>query len=84
APLPYLATLCNTLGRNTSLFATTLSKSKLKMRLLSFTLLKTNYQLADIFTKALARECFEFLINRLDMQSITPEELKRLAESDEE
>ncbi|GKC85556.1 hypothetical protein Tco_1141273, partial [Tanacetum coccineum] len=46
--------------------------------------LKTNYQLADIFTKALARECFEFQINRLGMQSITPEELKRLGESDEE
>ncbi|GKA09462.1 hypothetical protein Tco_0688793 [Tanacetum coccineum] len=40
--------------------------------------------LADIFTKALARERFKFLINRLGMQSITPEELKRLAESDEE
>ncbi|GJU26496.1 retrovirus-related pol polyprotein from transposon TNT 1-94 [Tanacetum coccineum] len=40
--------------------------------------------IADIFTKALARELFEFLINRLGMQSITPEELKRLAESDKE
>ncbi|GKC51864.1 retrovirus-related pol polyprotein from transposon TNT 1-94 [Tanacetum coccineum] len=28
---------------------------------------KNAYQLADIFTKALARECFEFLINRLGM-----------------
>ncbi|GJS74251.1 retrotransposon protein, putative, unclassified [Tanacetum coccineum] len=45
---------------------------------------KTDYQLADIFTKALARECFEFLINRLGMQSFTPKQLKRLAESDEE
>ncbi|GKE11008.1 hypothetical protein Tco_1414559 [Tanacetum coccineum] len=45
---------------------------------------KTDYQLANIFTKALARERFEFLINRLNMQSITPEVLKRLAESDEE
>ncbi|GJR52022.1 hypothetical protein Tco_1402543 [Tanacetum coccineum] len=45
---------------------------------------KTYYQLTDIFTKALARERFEFLIKRLSMQSITPEELKLLAESDEE
>nr|GEX33607.1 retrovirus-related Pol polyprotein from transposon TNT 1-94 [Tanacetum cinerariifolium] len=45
---------------------------------------QTDYQLSDIFTKALARERFEFLINHLDMQSITPEQLKRLAESDEE
>ncbi|GJS66212.1 retrovirus-related pol polyprotein from transposon TNT 1-94 [Tanacetum coccineum] len=45
---------------------------------------KTDYQLADIFTKALARERFEFLINRLGMQSITSKELNRLAESDKE
>ncbi|GJW62361.1 retrovirus-related pol polyprotein from transposon TNT 1-94 [Tanacetum coccineum] len=44
---------------------------------------KTAYQLADIFTKALRREKFEFLLNRLGMQSITSEELKRLAEPDE-
>ncbi|GJZ72025.1 hypothetical protein Tco_0635876 [Tanacetum coccineum] len=40
---------------------------------------KTAYQLANIFTKSLAQECFEFLINRLGMQSITPKELKLLA-----
>ncbi|GJV51442.1 retrovirus-related pol polyprotein from transposon TNT 1-94 [Tanacetum coccineum] len=40
--------------------------------------------LADIFTKALARERFEFLIKCLGMKSITPEELKHLTESDEE
>ncbi|GJX26442.1 hypothetical protein Tco_0232738, partial [Tanacetum coccineum] len=45
---------------------------------------KTSYQLADIFTKALARERFKFLINRLGMQSIMPKELKSLAESEEE
>ncbi|GKB85459.1 retrovirus-related pol polyprotein from transposon TNT 1-94 [Tanacetum coccineum] len=44
---------------------------------------KTTYQLADIF-KALARECYEFLVKRLGMQSITPKELKHLAESDED
>ncbi|GJS63454.1 hypothetical protein Tco_0678018 [Tanacetum coccineum] len=41
---------------------------------------KTAYQLADIFTKALARERFKFLVKHLGMQSITPEELKLLAE----
>ncbi|GJX26361.1 retrovirus-related pol polyprotein from transposon TNT 1-94, partial [Tanacetum coccineum] len=34
------------------------------------------YQLADIFTKALARERIEFLINKLGMQSFTSETLK--------
>ncbi|GJR83547.1 hypothetical protein Tco_0154332, partial [Tanacetum coccineum] len=37
------------------------------------------YQLADIFTKSLARERIEFLINKLGMQSFTPETLKQLA-----
>ncbi|GJV84801.1 hypothetical protein Tco_1524699, partial [Tanacetum coccineum] len=46
--------------------------------------IKTAYQLVDIFNKALARERFEFLVKRLGMQSITPEELKLLAEEDEE
>ncbi|GKC14130.1 hypothetical protein Tco_1010912 [Tanacetum coccineum] len=45
---------------------------------------KTKYQLANIFTKALARERFVFLLNRLGMQSMTPKTLKRLVESDEE
>nr|GEU29108.1 hypothetical protein [Tanacetum cinerariifolium] len=44
---------------------------------------KTDYQLVDIFIKALAKERFEFLIKRIGMQRITPEEMKRLAESDE-
>ncbi|GKE57108.1 retrovirus-related pol polyprotein from transposon TNT 1-94 [Tanacetum coccineum] len=45
---------------------------------------KTEYQLANIFTKALARERFEFLPSRLRMKSMTLETLKRLAESNEE
>ncbi|GKE22375.1 copia protein [Tanacetum coccineum] len=59
-------------------------KEEVKNRVVELYFVKTDYQLADIFTKALARERFEFLINRLGMQSITPEELKCLAESDEE
>ncbi|GJR44981.1 retrovirus-related pol polyprotein from transposon TNT 1-94 [Tanacetum coccineum] len=44
----------------------------------------TDYQLADIFTKALPRERFEFLLPRLGMKSMTPETLKRLQEGEEE
>ncbi|GJY42862.1 retrovirus-related pol polyprotein from transposon TNT 1-94 [Tanacetum coccineum] len=42
------------------------------------------YQLADIFTKALARERIEFLINKLGMRSFTPETLKQLADEVDE
>nr|GEU86054.1 hypothetical protein [Tanacetum cinerariifolium] len=36
----------------------------------------TEYQLADLFTKALGRDRIEFLINKLGMRSFTPETLK--------
>ncbi|GJU16956.1 hypothetical protein Tco_1144922 [Tanacetum coccineum] len=45
---------------------------------------RTEYQLADIFTKALGRERLEFLINKLGMRSMSPETLKSLAEEEEE
>ncbi|GJS42837.1 retrovirus-related pol polyprotein from transposon TNT 1-94 [Tanacetum coccineum] len=44
----------------------------------------TEYQLADIFTKALCRERIEFLINKMGMRSFTPETLKLLADEAEE
>ncbi|GJY21990.1 hypothetical protein Tco_0394556 [Tanacetum coccineum] len=43
-----------------------------------------NYQLANIFTKALGRERIEFLINKLGMRSFTPETLKQLADEVDE
>ncbi|GJW29971.1 putative reverse transcriptase domain-containing protein [Tanacetum coccineum] len=42
---------------------------------------KTDYQLADIFTKALPKERFDYLVHRLDMCSLSPQELKLLAKS---
>nr|GEV22144.1 hypothetical protein [Tanacetum cinerariifolium] len=40
--------------------------------------LNTDYQLADIFTKALGRERIKFLINKLGMRSFTLETLQQL------
>ncbi|GJY26017.1 hypothetical protein Tco_0400743 [Tanacetum coccineum] len=45
---------------------------------------RTEYQLADIFTKPLPRERFNFLIKKLGMRSMSPETLKRLAEETDE
>ncbi|GJV24277.1 hypothetical protein Tco_1376972 [Tanacetum coccineum] len=39
---------------------------------------RTEYQLADIFTKALPRERFEFILPRIGMKCMSPEILKRL------
>nr|GEX04035.1 hypothetical protein [Tanacetum cinerariifolium] len=44
----------------------------------------TEYQLVDIFTKALCKERIEFLINKLGMRSFTPETLQQLADETEE
>nr|GFA13672.1 retrovirus-related Pol polyprotein from transposon TNT 1-94 [Tanacetum cinerariifolium] len=42
---------------------------------------KTDYQLADIFTKALPADRFNYLVCRLGMRSLSPKELERLAKS---
>ncbi|GKE30386.1 hypothetical protein Tco_1445770 [Tanacetum coccineum] len=39
---------------------------------------RSEYQLADIFTKALPRERFEFILPRLGMKCMKPETLKSL------
>nr|GEX02848.1 ribonuclease H-like domain-containing protein [Tanacetum cinerariifolium] len=44
----------------------------------------TEYQLADLFTKALGRERIEFLINKLGMRSFTPATLKQLTDEVDE
>nr|GEX36764.1 hypothetical protein [Tanacetum cinerariifolium] len=44
----------------------------------------TEYQLADLFTKALGRDRIEFLINKLGMRSFTPDTLKQLTDEVDE
>nr|GEZ60159.1 uncharacterized mitochondrial protein AtMg00810-like [Tanacetum cinerariifolium]GEZ60289.1 uncharacterized mitochondrial protein AtMg00810-like [Tanacetum cinerariifolium]GEZ67199.1 uncharacterized mitochondrial protein AtMg00810-like [Tanacetum cinerariifolium] len=45
---------------------------------------RTEYQLADIFTKPLPKERFNFLIEKLGMRSMSPEMLKCLTEEEDE
>ncbi|GKB14111.1 retrovirus-related pol polyprotein from transposon TNT 1-94 [Tanacetum coccineum] len=45
---------------------------------------RTEYQLADIFTKPLPRERFNFLIEKLDMRSMSPDTLKCLTKEEDE
>nr|GEX79528.1 putative reverse transcriptase domain-containing protein [Tanacetum cinerariifolium] len=42
---------------------------------------KTDYQLADLFTKALPVDHFNYLVCRLGMHSLSPQELERLVKS---
>ncbi|GJV54233.1 retrovirus-related pol polyprotein from transposon TNT 1-94 [Tanacetum coccineum] len=45
---------------------------------------RTEYQLADIFTKPLQRERFELLIEKLGMKSMSTETLKNLVEEEDD
>ncbi|GKD92004.1 hypothetical protein Tco_1371841 [Tanacetum coccineum] len=40
---------------------------------------RTEYQLADLFTKAFPKERFEFLVHKIGMRCMTPLQLERLA-----
>ncbi|GJT22067.1 retrovirus-related pol polyprotein from transposon TNT 1-94 [Tanacetum coccineum] len=59
-------------------------KEQVENRVVKLYFVRTEYQLADIFIKALGRERLEFLINKLRMGSMSPKTLKRLAEEEEE
>ncbi|GJY12804.1 hypothetical protein Tco_0382113 [Tanacetum coccineum] len=59
-------------------------REQVENRVVELYFVEMNYQLADILTKALTRERFEFLLPRLGMKSLTPESLRRLQEGEDE
>ncbi|GJT87559.1 integrase, catalytic region, zinc finger, CCHC-type containing protein [Tanacetum coccineum] len=59
-------------------------KEQLENGVVELYFFRIEYQLADIFAKALCRERIEFLIEKLGMRSFTPETLKELADEVEE
>ncbi|GJS22315.1 hypothetical protein Tco_0450947 [Tanacetum coccineum] len=73
--------LCTVITKAQLLFAVTMSST---LDQSTSTYVETNYQLADILTKALPRERFKFLLPRLGMKSLTPETLRRLQEGEDE
>ncbi|GJZ10396.1 hypothetical protein Tco_0545155 [Tanacetum coccineum] len=59
-------------------------KEQVENGIMELYFVRTEYQLADIFTKSLPRDRFNFLTDKLGMKSMSPETLKRLAEEKEE
>nr|GEW51062.1 uncharacterized mitochondrial protein AtMg00810-like [Tanacetum cinerariifolium] len=55
-------------------------KEQIENGVIKLYFVNTEYQLADLFTKALGKDRIEFLINKLGMRSFTPETLKQLTD----
>nr|GEY83019.1 retrovirus-related Pol polyprotein from transposon TNT 1-94 [Tanacetum cinerariifolium] len=54
-------------------------KQKVEKGIVELFIVKTKYQLADMFTKVLPVETFQYLVRRLGMRCLTPAELEALA-----
>nr|GEY91266.1 retrovirus-related Pol polyprotein from transposon TNT 1-94 [Tanacetum cinerariifolium] len=59
-------------------------KEQVEQGVIELFFVNTEYQLADLFTKALGRDRIEFLTNKLGMRSFTPETLKQLMNKEDE
>nr|GEW10932.1 retrovirus-related Pol polyprotein from transposon TNT 1-94 [Tanacetum cinerariifolium] len=59
-------------------------KEQVENEVIELYFVNTEYQLADLFTKALGRDRIEFLINKLGMRSFMPETLKQLMDEVDE
>nr|GFD15992.1 retrovirus-related Pol polyprotein from transposon TNT 1-94 [Tanacetum cinerariifolium] len=59
-------------------------KEQVENEVIELYFFNTEYQLADLFTKALGRDKIEFLTNKLGMRSFKPETLKKLMNEEDE
>ncbi|GKA15661.1 hypothetical protein Tco_0695408 [Tanacetum coccineum] len=54
-------------------------KEQVENGIIELYFVRTEYQLADMFTKALPEDRFQYLVRRIGMRCLTPTELKVLA-----
>nr|GEV06439.1 retrovirus-related Pol polyprotein from transposon TNT 1-94 [Tanacetum cinerariifolium] len=59
-------------------------KEQVENEVIELYFVNTEYQLADLFTKALGRDKIEFLTNKLGMRSFMPETLKKLMNEEDD
>ncbi|GJW91883.1 retrovirus-related pol polyprotein from transposon TNT 1-94 [Tanacetum coccineum] len=55
------------------------NRNRLKKGIVELFFVRTEYQLAGLFTKALSKDRFKYLVRRLGMRCLTPDELEVLA-----
>ncbi|GJY15789.1 retrovirus-related pol polyprotein from transposon TNT 1-94 [Tanacetum coccineum] len=60
------------------------SNEQVENEVIELYFVNTEYQLADIFTKALCRERIQFLSDKLGMKSMSPDTLKKMANEEDE
>nr|GFB86853.1 hypothetical protein [Tanacetum cinerariifolium] len=79
-----IALCCSNVQHSQSKHINIRYKEQVENGVIELYFVNTEYQLADLFTKALGRERIEFLINKLGMRSFMPETLKQLMNEEEE
>nr|GFA77546.1 hypothetical protein [Tanacetum cinerariifolium] len=82
-----IALCCNNVQHSWSKHITTryhFIKEQVENGVIELYFVNIEYQLADLFTKALGWERVEFLTNKLGMRSFTPETLKQLMNKEDE
>nr|GEW70011.1 hypothetical protein [Tanacetum cinerariifolium] len=79
-----IALCCNNVQHSRSKHIDIQFREQVEKGMVELYFVTMDYQLADIFTKALPRERFEFLFPRLGKKSMSPTTLKRLQEEEEE
>ncbi|GKE62158.1 hypothetical protein Tco_1512525 [Tanacetum coccineum] len=78
AQVMWMRTQLNTPVPSTSILDTTLSRNRLNV-VYELYFVRTEYQLAYMFMKALPQDRFEYLVRRISMRCLTPAELEVLA-----
>nr|GEY66475.1 retrovirus-related Pol polyprotein from transposon TNT 1-94 [Tanacetum cinerariifolium] len=84
--LPYLDVVLNFMDEITTylIWPWIQQNSNVENGVIELYFVNTEYQLADLSTKALGKDRIEFLINKLGMRSFMPETLKRLTDEVDE
>nr|GEY55451.1 hypothetical protein [Tanacetum cinerariifolium] len=83
-PLLSVAITSSTPGPSTLIFDIIFIREQVERGLVELYFVTTDYQLADIFTKALPRQWFEFILPRLGIKSMSSTTLKCLQEEEGE
>ncbi|GJR63310.1 hypothetical protein Tco_1505472 [Tanacetum coccineum] len=65
-------------SKESSIWIKTSSESLVENGIIELYFVRTEYQLADMFTKALPEERFQYLVRRIGMRCLTPAELEVL------